>query len=101
MTIEDAKRQIERSLAPYRERHPRADVQVRTRTDIGAIRVRVIDPDFAGVDRVAREPEVWGLLQGLPDEVFSVITMLLLVTPSEAESSLSNLEFDQSSRSMR
>jgi hypothetical protein len=41
-----------------------------------------------------REPPVWNILKTLPEDIFSNITMLLLLTPKEAESSLANLEFN-------
>ena len=59
-----------------------------------SIRLRIIDPDFQGMDRIAREPEIWQLLKKLPEEVFVNITMLLLLTPEEVEHSLASQEFD-------
>jgi hypothetical protein len=59
-----------------------------------SIRLRIIDPDFQGMDRIEREPEMWRLLRKLPEEVFVNITMLLLLTPEEAEHSLSSQVFD-------
>ena len=43
-----------------------------------SIRLRIIDPDFQGMDRIECEPAVWKLLRKLPEEVFVNITMLLL-----------------------
>ena len=59
-----------------------------------SIRLRIIDSDFQDMDRMAREPEIWKLLRKLPEEVFVNITMLLLLTPEEAEHALASQEFD-------
>ena len=59
-----------------------------------SIRLRIIDPDFQGMDRIEREPEIWELLRKLPEEVAVNITMLLLLTPEEAEHSLASQECD-------
>jgi Domain of unknown function (DUF5615) len=55
---------------------------------------RIIDPDFRGLDRLEREPEIWKLLHRLPEDVLVSITMLLLLTPEEAEHSLASQKFD-------
>lgn len=81
------------ALSPYLDSHPNARIEVRPRYK-SFIRIRVIDSDFKGVDRLDREPEVWELLETLPDEVFTSITMLLLLTPEELEESFANLEFE-------
>jgi hypothetical protein len=62
-------------------------------SNFGAV-IRIIDPDFQGMDRIEREPAIWKLLHKLPEEVFVNITMLLLLTPEEAETSLASQEFD-------
>lgn len=80
-------------LEPYTGDHPSAQIAVRPQNPV-SIRIRVIDPDFAGLDRADREPSFWNLLKTLPDEVFANITMLLLLTPDEAKTSLANQEFD-------
>lgn len=86
-------RTIEEALSAYRRAHPRSTVAVKRQNPV-AIRIRVVDPDFAGTNRLDREPEVWKILKNLPDDVFQNITMLLLLTPDEARTSLANLEFD-------
>ncbi len=80
-------------LAEYKDSHPNADIDAKPQNSV-SIRVRIIDSDFEGMDRVDREPPVWKILKTLPDDVVSNITMLLLLTPKEAESSLANLEFN-------
>ena len=59
-----------------------------------SIRIRIIDRDFAGMDAVERDATIWNFLDELPDEVVSEITLLLLYTPSEAEKSFANMEFE-------
>ena len=86
-------RQILDALRGYEEAHPHAVIEAR-RSNPVVIRVRIIDPDFAGRDRVDREEEVWPFLIGLPEEVVADITMLLLVTPEEAGRSFASFAFD-------
>ncbi len=80
-------------LAAYTRRHAHAHIAVRRQNAV-SLRIRIIDPDFQGMNRVEREPEVWQLLKTLPEDVFVDITMLLLLTPEEAEHSLANMDFD-------
>ena len=85
--------QVEGILAEFGKSFPNARIKVRRQNSV-SIRVRIIDPDYEGIDRVDREPPVWKLLKTLPEDIFTNITMLLLLTPKEAESSLANLEFN-------
>jgi len=80
-------------LAAYERTHPQAQIEGRRHNPV-SIRLRIIDPDFQILDRIEREPEIWQLLRKLPEEVFVNITMLLLLTPEEAEHSLASQEFD-------
>jgi hypothetical protein len=80
-------------LMEYERLHPLAQIEGRRHNPV-SIRLRIIDPDFQGTDRIAREPEIWKLLNKLPEEVFVDITMLLLLTPEEAKHSLASQEFD-------
>ena len=85
--------QILDALAEYERVHPLTQIEGRRQNPV-SIRLRIIDPDFQGIDRIAREPEIWKLLRKLPEEAFVNITMLLLLTPEEAEHSLASQEFD-------
>jgi hypothetical protein len=80
-------------LAAYEHTHPKAQIEARRHSPV-SIRVRIIDPDFHGRDRVEREPDIWTHLQQLPEEVFLNITMRLLLTPKEAKKSFASQEFD-------
>jgi stress-induced morphogen len=80
-------------LAAYERTHPQAQIEGRRHNPV-SIRLRIIDPDFQGMDRIERESATWKLLSQLPEEVFVNITMLLLLTPEETEHSLTSQEFD-------
>jgi hypothetical protein len=85
--------QILDALIEYERNHPQAQIEGRRQNPV-SIRLRIIDPDFQTMDRIERDPEIWRLLRKLPEEVFVNITMLLLLTPQEAEHSLASQEFD-------
>lgn len=85
--------QVLESLAEYERAHPHAQIEGRRHSPV-SIRLRIIDPDFRGRDRLEREPEIWKLLHRLPEDVLVSITMLLLLTPEEVEHSLASQEFD-------
>lgn len=85
--------QVLDSLAEYERAHPHAQIEGRRHSNV-SIRLRIIDSDFQGLDRLEREPEIWKLLRRLPEDVLVNITMLLLLTPEEAEYSLASQEFE-------
>ncbi len=80
-------------LAEYKISHPYAQIHVQRQNNV-SLRIRIINPDFEGLNRVDREPPVWNLLRRLPEDTFLNITMLLLLSPKESERSLANIEFD-------
>jgi hypothetical protein len=80
-------------LAEYERAHPQAQIEGHRHSSV-SVRLRIIDPDFHGRDRLERESAIWMLLQRLPEEVFVNITMLLLLTPEEAEKSFASQEFE-------
>lgn len=80
-------------LTEYERAHPNALIEAR-QTFYSTIHIRIIDPDFAGVDDLDRDAKIWPLLKPLPEDVFCKITMLILVTPTEAHHSGSSIEFD-------
>ncbi len=79
--------------AEYQRDHPHAKVDVKRQNNV-SIRVRVVDPDFDGMDRVDRDTALWRILDQLPEKVVSDVTLLLLLTPDEVPTSLANLEFE-------
>jgi stress-induced morphogen len=81
------------ALGKYEGQHPAALIEVYRQNSV-SIRVRVVDPDFAGISRADRHEIIWRFLEELPEEVQSQISLLILLTPEEAGKSLANLEFD-------
>lgn len=77
----------------YGSQHPSAKVEV-YRYNSASIRIRIIDPDFKGGDRVDREQAVWPIIETLPEDDREQIMVLLLITPKEKKTSLMSLEFD-------
>lgn len=64
-----------------------------------SIRIRIIDPRFAGRNLVERERMVQPLIRELPEEVQSDIMVLLTLAPGEENKSMMNYEFEHPSRS--
>lgn len=85
--------QIRTALEAYEGAHPNARVDLYRQNTV-SVRIRVVDPDFLGVDKPTRHANVWNHLQGLPEDVVGDISMLLLLTPQEMKGSFSNLEFE-------
>lgn len=83
-------RQIESLL---NEALPDADIEA-YRYNSACIRLRVISEEFEGKTRVQRERKILPLLRKLPDDTRAELTMLLLLTPNEAEKSSINAEFE-------
>jgi hypothetical protein len=78
----------------YLPDHPGARIDV-YRYNSASIRIRIIDAVYKGMDLTERDAEVWDVLQRhLSEDTFSQISLLLLLAPSEAKSSLMNLEFE-------
>jgi hypothetical protein len=85
--------QILSVLGGYRAQQPGAQIEA-YRQNAASVWVRILDPDFKELDRVAREEMVWKILDQLPESIQTQISLLLLLTPKEAESSFANFEFD-------
>jgi stress-induced morphogen len=88
-----AVRQVLEVLGEYNASHRDAKIEA-YRQNSASVRVRIIDPEFQGVDRIQRENLVWTILERLPESIQTQITLLLLLTPQEAEFSFTNLEFE-------
>ena|SRR5438067_11996439 len=80
-------------LRDYQPHHPRAVIDAYRYSPV-TIRVRVVDPDFAGKDIVDREDMVWPTLEALPDSLREDVSMVLMLTPEEKATSPANAEFD-------
>lgn len=81
------------SLEPYMREHSQAKVDV-YRQNSGSVRIRVVDPDFQGVSMTDRDQGLWPLVESLPEDVFSQLSLLLLLTPKEATDSFVSRAFE-------
>jgi stress-induced morphogen len=91
---DDYSRQIKQVLTErYKPLHRKAKIEA-YRYNPASVRVRIIDPDFAGKNIPEREDEVWAILETLPEEVRSDISIVLLITPEERKQSYMSMEFD-------
>lgn len=77
----------------YGKKHPKAQIEA-YRYNPAAIRVRIIDPDLARLELFDRHEHVLQLLEELPDEIFTDLSMLSLITPRERKLSFESMEFD-------
>ncbi len=77
----------------YETDHPNSQIDLYRQNSV-SVRVRIIDPDFAGESKVSRSKEVWKYLDSLPDEVQSDLSALILLAPEETKMSFANLEFE-------
>ena len=80
-------------LRMYRQAHPRAQI-VLYRQNSYSVRIRIVDPDFRGLEKSERHAEAWRYLEQLPHDVISEISMLVLLAPGEEGRSVVNWEFD-------
>ena len=86
-------KQIAGVLEEYGATHPRAEIEAYRQNSV-SVRVRIIDPTYAGKSRAQREEGLWKALERLPEDVAAEISMLLLLTPDEAKRSFASVEFD-------
>jgi stress-induced morphogen len=92
-TSDGGLQRIAEALANYAERHNNADIVV-YRHNAVSVRIRIVDPDFDGINKAERHDIVWDFVKDLPEEQQSDISLLLLLTPDEVERSFANDEFD-------
>jgi len=85
---------ILKALQPYLSAHPKARLEMYRRGKF-ILRIRIIDPDFAGMDRIERDNLIWSYLDQVPGDITQDITMLLLLTPAEASESFTNQDFEK------
>ena len=84
---------VAEALAHYEERHDNADIVVYRHNSV-SVRIRIVDPDFDGINKAERHDIVWDFVKDLPEDQQSEISLLLLLTPDEVERSFANDEFD-------
>ncbi len=80
-------------LESHKISHPDTEI-VSYRQNSGSIRIRIIDPDFRKLDKALRHDQVWEILEQLPEDIQSQITVLLLLTPEEVKTSFANMDFE-------
>jgi hypothetical protein len=88
------------ALRAYQADHPRARIDL-YRLNSVSVRIRILDPDFAGATLSERSKAVWKYLDAsaLSDDAQADISSLILLTPEETETSLANFEFENPSPS--
>lgn len=84
---------IRTALHAYQYDHPSAEIDL-YRQNPASVRIRIIDPDFAGINRVERNDGVWRYFDPITDDEQGDISMLVLPTPDETGRSMANLEFE-------
>lgn len=85
--------EIAAALTAYQADHPAAQIDVYRQNSV-SVRVRIVDPDFAELDRSGRHDRIWEYLDRLPEDLLAEISMLLLLTPEELSDSFANVEFE-------
>jgi stress-induced morphogen len=86
-------KRIAEQLATYEAEH-RGSAAVLYRQNPAAVRIRIVDPSFSGLDRVERDDLVWKYLNKLPANARADITVVLLLAPDELETSFANQDFE-------
>jgi len=80
-------------LENYQTNYPQAQIDLYRQNSV-SVRVRIIDPEFAGLSKLERSQRVWQYLNQLDEEVQADISTILLLTPDETESSFANMDFN-------
>lgn len=84
---------ISATLHAYERDHPEAKIDLYRQNSV-SVRVRIVDPSFAGQSRSDRSRVAWKYLDRLDDEVLGDVSTVLLLAPDELEKSFSNMEFE-------
>jgi hypothetical protein len=85
--------EIIEALKNYEADHPGSQIDL-YRQDPVSVRVRIIDSDLAGSNKIDRNKLVWGYLHRLSEEAQSDVSTLILLTPEETKMSFANFEFN-------
>jgi hypothetical protein len=80
-------------LRAYEQDHPQARIDLYRQNRV-SVRIRIIDPDFAGTGKSERSQRAWTYLEKLDDDTQGDISTLLLLTPDETKMSFANFEFE-------
>ncbi len=92
-------KRIADELSTYESEHPGSAAEL-YRQNPAAVRIRIVDPSFKGLDRIERDDIVWRYLNKLPASARGDITVVLLLTPDELETSFANEDFEHPVPSM-
>ena len=84
---------IAAALEAYKADHPQAVIDL-YRQNPASVRVRIIDPDFAGKGKSVRHQMAWQCLDRLDEDGQGDISTLVLITPDERARSFANIEFE-------
>ena len=90
--------EIAQALAEYQAGHNSAEIML-FRANSASIDIRIIDPDFKGLNRADRHDLIWNLLEKVNEDTLTHVTVVLLLTPSETAESLGNFAFERSIKS--
>lgn len=85
--------EIKNALASFETDHPKAEIDL-YRQNTASVRIRIIDPDFAGMSRSERNDYVWNYFDDLTEDAQGDISMLVLLTPPEVKKDFANVEFE-------
>jgi len=80
-------------LRTYEANHPKAKIDLYRQNPV-SVRVRIVDPHFAGKSKSERSQEAWKYLDNVPDGAHSDISTLILLTPDELTKSFANMDFE-------
>jgi stress-induced morphogen len=88
-------KKIEKLLLKHFPDHPPEFPPAAYRYNRASIRIRVVSPRFTEMDLVQRDEMVYPILKkNLPEETWQDISVILLLSPEEIETSPGNLEFE-------
>ena len=85
---------ISAALSQYEADHQGAHATLYRQNSV-SVRIRIIDPSFSERGKADRGEQVWQYLRKLPRRVQSDISVLLLLTPDETQTSFANMDFDR------
>ena len=85
--------EIIETLRPYEADHPGSEIALYRQNSV-SVRIRIIDPAFAGQNKIQRNQLIWRYLEKLEEDIQSDISTLILITPDETKMSFANFEFE-------
>lgn len=85
--------EIIEALKRYEADRPGSQIDL-YRQDPVSVRIRIIDSELAGLNKIDRNKLVWAYLDKISEETQSDISTLILLTPEETKKSFANFEFN-------